>query len=326
MGIGREGDVYSVNTHSIKTYVRIMRLDHWIKQMFILPGVAFALFMLPDVTLGGTLRNLVLGFFSTCFIASANYVINEWLDREYDKYHPVKKHRSVVENGADPRIIYALYAALTVIGFLLGGLVGTPLIYMEIWLWVMGILYNVKPFRTKDIPFVDVLTESVNNAIRLLIGWFIVTDAFYPPISLVLGYWMAGAFLMATKRFSEYRMINNPQTAGLYRKSFRRYTEHSLLLSAFFYAMCSTMFLGICLIKYDVDQILLMPFLIGLFVYYFWISYKEDSAAQKPEKLFHEKGLMAYVAFLILLFVILLNVDIPFLSAHFGTTELIRIH
>ncbi|MBQ3705680.1 MAG: UbiA prenyltransferase family protein [Clostridia bacterium] len=307
-----------------KKYIRIMRPDHWIKQLFILPGVAFALFMIPSAGIGSRLPQLILGFFSTCLIASANYVINEWLDREFDRYHPVKKHRSVVEQGADPRIVYGMYAVLTLAGLALAWMVGTPFVYMEIWLWVMGILYNVKPVRTKDIPFVDVLTESINNAIRLLIGWFIVTDRFFPPVSLVLGYWFAGAFLMATKRFSEYRMIGDPKLAGLYRKSFRKYTERSLLLSSFFYAMCSTMFLGICLIKYNVNLILLMPFLIGLFCYYFMISYKEDSAAQKPEKLFREKGLMLYVGLLLILFVVLLRVRIPMLD-QFTATELIPI-
>ena len=308
----------------IKKYIRIMRPDHWIKQLFILPGVAFALFMIPTAGIRSRLTQLILGFISTCLIASANYVINEWLDREFDRYHPVKKHRSVVEQGADPRVVYGMYAVLTAAGFIIGWIVGTPFVYMEIWLWVMGILYNVKPVRTKDIPFVDVLTESVNNAIRLLIGWFIITDAFLPPVSLVLGYWFTGAFLMATKRFSEYRMIGDPQQAGLYRKSFRQYSEKSLLLSSFFYAMCSTMFLGIFLIKYNVNLILFMPFLIGLFCYYFLLSFKEDSAAQKPEKLFREKGLMAYVLFLLLLFLLLLRIHIPYLSP-FTTMELIPL-
>ena len=314
-----------MNMKNMKKYIRIMRLDHWIKQLFILPGIGFALFLLPEVHVQEKIGKIILGFFSTCLIASANYVINEWLDRDFDQYHPVKKHRSIVENGANPRIIYLLYAALTFLGILLAWLVGYPFILMEIWLWVMGIIYNVKPFRTKDIVFVDVLTESINNAIRLLIGWFIITDAFFPPSSLILGYWMAGAFLMATKRFSEYRMIHDPTLAGLYRKSFQYYTEKSLLISSFFYAMCSTLFLGICLIKYNVNLILLMPFLIGLFCYYFLLSYKEDSAAQKPEKLFREKGLMLYVILLLILFFVLLKVRIPFLSILY-TTELIPLN
>ena len=33
-----------------KTYLRSMRLDHWIKQLFILPGVGFAAFILPEIS------------------------------------------------------------------------------------------------------------------------------------------------------------------------------------------------------------------------------------------------------------------------------------
>lgn len=311
----------------LKKYIKIMRLDHWIKQLFILPGFVFALALtssLKEISTNQILF-LLIGFVSTCLVASANYVINEWLDAEFDRFHPVKKHRSVVEEGADKRIVYAIYICLSVLGIGISCMIPGPFKYMEIWLWVMGVCYNVKPFRTKDIPFCDVLTESINNAIRLLIGWFIVTQDYYPPISLVIGYWFAGAFLMATKRFSEYRMIDDPVLAGKYRKSFQFYSLKSLLISSFLYGMIANFFLGIFLIKYRIELILFVPFFMGLFGYYFWISFKEDSAAQKPEKLFREKGLMIYVGMLLVLFVALLYLHIPGLE-QFTSVELVHIH
>lgn len=300
-----------------------MRIDHWIKQFFIMPGVLFAVILL-DVPFHKELAlRILLGFIATCFTASANYVINEWLDAGFDKYHPIKKHRAVVENHMDPRIVYSLYGLLTICGFLLAIPGRMPFFLMIVWLWVMGILYNVKPFRTKDIVYVDVLTESINNAIRLLLGWFIVTDCYFPPISIVIGYWMTGAFLMATKRYSEYRMINDPATASLYRKSFAGYSEKSLLLSAFFYAMSANLFIGIFLIKYRIELVIFMPFLMGLFCYYFNIAFKHDSAVQNPEKLYREKGLILFVLFLCILFVLLMLVRIPILSG-LVDNELIR--
>ena len=35
--------------------------------------------------------NIFLGILSICLLASSNYVINEWLDAEFDKFHPEKK-------------------------------------------------------------------------------------------------------------------------------------------------------------------------------------------------------------------------------------------
>ena len=301
-----------------------MRLDHWIKQLFIIPGCIFAFFLAKISFTDALILPLILGFLATCFIASANYVINEYLDAEFDKYHPTKKYRSVVSEDVNPKIIWCLWIILTIIGLMLGYFTNIPVLIMVLWLWIMGILYNVKPIRTKDIPFLDVLSESINNAIRLLIGWFIISHTTLPPSSLVIGYWMGGAFLMATKRFSEYRMINNPEIAGNYRKSFKYYTEKSLLISSFFYAMCSVFCVGVFLIKYRIELLLFMPALMGLFCYYFYIAFKEDSAAQKPEKLYREKGLMIYVLLLIILFGILMFVDMPFLNA-FTSDALIQI-
>ena len=177
----------------------------------------------------------------------------------------------------------------------------------------MGILYNVKPFRTKDIIYLDVITESVNNAIRFFIGWFAVCTDFLPPVSIVFGYWMMGAYLMAIKRFAEYRMIDDKLTAGNYRKSFRYYTEPTLLGSAFFYAMLSVFCIGVFLVKYKLELLLFIPFMIWIYSYYLWLSYKSDSCVQKPEKLYHEKTLMLYCLMLLAIFVILMICKIDFL-------------
>lgn len=308
-------------------YLKIMRLDHWIKQLFIVPGIIFAVLLLKDnITLDlDIIYKVIIGFISTCFIASANYTINEFLDAKFDKLHPKKKFRAAVQNKLNTKIVVFQYIVLTIIGLSFATLISPIFFLMEAWLFIMGVLYNVKPIRTKDIPFIDVLTESLNNAIRFLIGWFIVTSIYFPPISIVIGYWFAGAFLMSTKRFSEYRMIDNPKLAGSYRKSFVKYTEKSLIISSLYYAMFSILFLGIFLIKYKVELIILTPFLIGLFCYYFYLSYKKNSATQNPEKLYKEKFLLFWIFILCVLFIILMILHFPILDSLISNS-LIQIH
>jgi len=299
----------------VKNYIKIARPDHWIKNVFIMPGLALALILieLPQ-DWGSFLLKFAAGFLATCFIASANYVINEWLDAEFDKYHPTKKNRPVVSQNMKFSLVMAEYAICIVIGVALSFVVNIPFLLTELWLLIMGILYNVKPIRTKDVAYLDVLSESINNMIRLLLGWFIVCDDVYPPSSIMVGYWMAGAFLMAVKRYAEYRMIGNPKLAGSYRKSFSKYTEETLLCSSFFYALCATFLIGIFLLKYRIEYIVAMPVLFFLFCYYLYIAHKPDSAAQKPEKLFREKKLMLLVAVLVALFAVLTVVDIPIME------------
>ena len=295
----------------MKNYIKIARPDHWVKNAFILPGVAIAVLLTDFVFTPDVIVKFILGFMATCFIASANYVINEWLDAEFDKYHPTKKYRPVVSENMKLSLVLLEYAVLIVLGLGLAYFVGKAFLYMELWLLIMGVLYNVKPIRTKDIPYLDVLSESINNMIRLLLGWFIITSAYQPPSSILIGYWFAGAFLMATKRFAEYRMIGDPSVAGLYRKSFAHYSETSLLVSSFFYAMCATFFIGIFMIKYRMEYIIAMPFVFGLFCFYLYIAFKPDSAVQKPEKLYKEKSLLVYIAILIVILLALTFIDIP---------------
>ncbi len=295
----------------MKNYIRIARPDHWVKNIFIIPGIAVGFLLAEMPPLNELLFRFIIGFAATCAIASANYVINEWLDAEFDKYHPTKKYRPVVSENMKFSLVMVEYVVLIITGLGLSLLINKGFFVTEVWLLVMGILYNVKPFRTKDIPFLDVITESVNNMIRLLLGWFIVTDSSVPPGSILLGYWMGGAFLMGIKRFAEYRMIGDPETAGLYRKSFAAYSERTLLCSSMYYAFCSTFCMGLFLVKYRIEYVLAMPFLFLLFVYYLYIAFKDDSAVQKPEKLYKEKKLMAFVVLIVVIFVILTFVDIP---------------
>ena len=122
-----------------------------------------------------------------------------------------------------------------VVGLTMAWSINFPFFLSGAWLLVMGLIYNVPPVRAKELPYIDVLTESINNPIRLLLGWFAVTSVEFPPVSLLLSYWFVGAFFMASKRFSEYRMIADKAAAGAYRKSFRWYDEQKLLISMFFY-------------------------------------------------------------------------------------------
>ena len=198
---------------------------------------------------------------------------------------------------------------------------------IEAFLLFMGLMYNVRPFRTKERVYLDVLSESVNNPIRFALGWFIFVPVallpeslfdpswmILPPSSILVAYWMGGAFLMATKRFAEYRFINNPELAGLYRKSFKKYTEENLLISMFFYALTASFFLGIFLIKNKIELLISFPFFALLFAWYLKIGLRKDSVVQGPEKLHHEKKFMAYVVFLTVLLIALIYFDIPALN------------
>lgn len=299
-------------------YVQIARIDHWFKNVFMILGIALALFYEPELFAWGSILPLLLAVAATCLIASSNYVMNELLDAPYDRLHPVKKDRPVpsgkVKSSWAWMEWFLLGASGIVLAFTLNGHFGTT----GVLFLVSGLIYNIPPIRTKELPYLDVLSEALNNPIRLLLGWFaLITDS-VPPLSLVLAYWMVGAFFMATKRFAEYRRIGDPIRAQGYRKSFGYYTENRLLLSMFFYAMACSFMSGIFLVRYHVELILFIPIGAGFLTYYLQVGLLEDSPVQNPEKLFKERKFVLYVGLSTSLFLLLMFVEIPFLYEMFN--------
>ena len=312
---------------ALKDYYRIMRPDYWLKNIFIAPGILFAMAVYGIGLNSSIVWFAIIGTISTCLVASANYVINEYLDAEFDKFHPLKSQRSFVVRVVNPKIIYSEYILLAVVGLGLASLISFNFLITSIFLLFMGGVYNVPPVRSKERVYLDVLSESVNNPIRFALGWFMVVPSVpwnnitfdglmstLPPLSIIIAYWMGGAFLMATKRFAEYRLIGDPERAGLYRKSFKYYTENKLLISMFFYALTCAFILGIFLIKHRVEMLVSFPFFALLFAWYLKIGLMKNSPVQGTEKLYTRKWFMLYLVLFTILFCTLMFVDIPVLQ------------
>ena len=298
-------------TASLWPYVQIARVDHWFKNAFMLLGVLLAVFYQPGLLTWNNLIPLSLAVVATCLVASSNYTLNELLDGPGDKLHPVKRHRPVPSGRIRPTWAYVEWLGLAAVGLGLAWSINLPFFASALWLWLMVILYNVPPIRTKEWPYVDVLSESINNPIRLLLGWFALIGDRVPPLSLALSYWMIGAFFMAVKRYAEYRHIDDPVVAASYRRSFAHYTEERLLISILFYATTCALFAGIFIVRYKIELILFVPFAAGLFAYYLRLGMKPNSPTQNPEKLYKERGFVAYLVVSLAVFVLLMFTSIP---------------
>ncbi|MFN4129501.1 MAG: UbiA family prenyltransferase [Paracoccaceae bacterium] len=300
-------------------YLRIARLDHMTKHVFILPGIVLAALLrgLPE-TAGNVLWNVVLGFIAAVLVASANYVINEYLDRDFDRYHPEKSQRTAVQREMSGLVVFAEWAALLVVGLGLAAQVNMVFLFAAVLLAISGVTYNVQPLRSKDRMYLDVLSESLNNPIRLLMGWAMIDGGSLPPVSLLMAFWFGGAFLMNSKRLAEYRDISasdGAATLGRYRRSFRFYTENRLSVANLVYALICSFFMATFLIKYRIEYVIVFPCIVALFAVYYALTLTPDSVARKPEKLYRATPVIATAALTVVLFVVATLFDFPVLES-----------
>lgn len=309
-----------ITKFNVLPYVKVARFDHWVKNVFMIPGIVVAMYARPELISFSVLYHIVIAFIATGFVASSNYVINELLDAPFDALHPVKKYRPIPSGDVNNKLVVFEWIVLAFIGLSLASTLGKHFFIVALILWIMGGIYNIPPIRSKDKPYLDVLSESVNNPLRLLLGWYATGIVLFPPISLVLAYWMVGAFFMAVKRFAEYRRINDPNICARYRKSFKHYNEPRLLISIIYYAVSFGLFFGIFLMRYRMELIVAIPLIAGFIAWYIQLGLLQNSPTQYPELLYKQKGFVVYCLVSAFCVQMLFFIDIPLVYQLFEST------
>ncbi len=298
---------------SLLAHIQIARVDHWFKNVFALPGIVVALSLDPAALSDELPYRILIGLMALCLVASSNYVLNEVVDAPYDRHHPMKRYRSAAMGKVNIPFAYVQWIVLMLIGVSLGTTISNSFMLTLVAFWTMGCVYNLPPLRSKDLPYLDVLSEALNNPIRLLAGWFMVGTPLIVPISLLISYWMIGSYFMAMKRFAEFRQIGDPVRAAAYRRSFVFYNENRLLISIMFYGSSSMLFLGSFIIRYRLELILSYPLVAIAMAYYLALGLLKDSPVEKPEELYKQKLLVLLIGACALFMGVLVFVDIPLL-------------
>jgi len=278
-----------------KNLIDVFRPKRWYRNLTMVLGSIIALKLL-NISLSTALHppiitHFLLALFGVCLVASGNYGINEVLDAESDRHHPEKKNRAIPSGRVSAKLVISLSILWYALGVTLVALTGNvALTISAVLLLISGITYNVPPIRTKDRAYIDFTTEAINNPIRFLIGWYAVTDSHHIfPASFVLGYWFLGVFLMAAKRFGEIRVIGNQKKAGKYRQSLAHYTEEKLLMAMIAGLTAFSYMIGALSLKYSVDVILVLPFIVAWVVWFFAIAFEENTIVISPERIVEKK-------------------------------------
>jgi len=303
---------------SARPYVQLARIDHWYRNAFMLFGAVLAVFYRPEVLRLEAAFVLVGAFFITCVVASSNAVLNEYLDAPFDRLHPKKRFRSAPRGEVRGWGALLEWGVLGSVGIFVAFELNTSFGVAALALWLLGCLYSVPPVRTKDRPYIDVLSGSAIQPIRLLLGWLAFVPDCLPPLSLVLAYWMVAAYCLAAKRLAEYRAIGDPARAASYRSSFRWYDEDRLLVSAVHYLLALGLLSGIFFVGHRSDLIFCAPLVASFLAYTMQLARQRDSPLLAPERLYRDRGFVTYAVGVAALFLLLMSIEIPVLDSLLG--------
>jgi decaprenyl-phosphate phosphoribosyltransferase len=293
----------------MKEYYEAMRLGRWPRSLAIFVGCSAFFFLYRDYFAQYSISELLfrssLAFLLTWGISTANYIINEIVDAPFDIHHPTKRNRPVVQGQIKRRPFLFMGITLVLASLITAFIIfSKPFFLSLLALLIAGFIYNIKPIRTKDIPFLDSISESANNPIRFFIGWYTFAPiSLFPPMSLLLCWWSFGNFLMVAKRLSEFRYLKDK--AVEYRKSMKKYSKTSLLFGMLVSAVIFfvTYYIFACSFKLQ-SYIYLSPLILVFFLLILRKTLREKEVMEEPERLLKFSFFSIYTVLMLIVYII----------------------
>ncbi len=171
--------------------LKLIRVKHWVKNLFIFLPVFFSSELL-DYDKVIITAVCVFGF---SLVASSVYIINDICDIDNDKNHYSKKNRPIAAGLISINSAFFFSLVLLFIGCLIIFFSSLNAFILTILYFFINILYS---FKLKHIPIVDFITISSGFVIRILIGSSLIMVALSQWIIIMV--FLLSLFLAVSKR------------------------------------------------------------------------------------------------------------------------------
>jgi 4-hydroxybenzoate polyprenyltransferase len=259
-------------------------------------GIAFAQ-KLPHTDL---LLRTVGAFFLFCLASGSVYLINDIVDKEKDKEHPLKRRRPIA-SGAVPVPVAATAAAAALVAACIGGWLISPRLA-----WVVlsyGALMLSYSLFLKHIVIIDVLSIAAGFVLRAAAGAVVVAVDISSWL-LVCTVFLA-LFLGLSKRRHELVLLDD--RAHFHRRSLVEYSPALLdqmisvatagtVIAYSLYTMSAE-----TVAKHGTNKLgYTIPFVLYGILRYLYLVYRKDGGGSPERALLADRPLLADVALWIL--------------------------
>ena len=263
-------------------FFQLFRVQQWYKNLVIFLPLLFA-GLLGDIH---SILLTSLGFLALCAMSSANYILNDILDKTKDQLHPEKKKRPIASEEISilsaALIAFILAAAALGLAFLLSEM-------FFVLLLMFFFLTQIYSFYLKEELFVDIMCISTNFVLRAMAGSFIL-DVRLSPWLIICTFFLS-FFIAVGKRKADLSLLK--AKAAQHKKVLQDYEENitntlmiiattALLMSYSLYSFLSV---------YP-QLIYSLPFALYVILRYFYICETNPSIARHPEQFYKDKSLV----------------------------------
>ncbi|MHB1688165.1 MAG: decaprenyl-phosphate phosphoribosyltransferase [Ignavibacteriaceae bacterium] len=189
----------------VKDYFKLLRIPQWIKNLFVFVPLLFSRHLFEHDYFVLTF----FGFLLFCLASSVVYIINDLIDVEADKAHPIKKFRPIPSGKISKKNAAVTAAALFII-ILITIIHFNSRFYSAVGIYfLLNLFYS---FKLKHIVLLDIFSIAAGFMIRVIAGAYVINVE----ISswLLLTTMFISLFLAIMKRQSELKLSNDVETSA----------------------------------------------------------------------------------------------------------------
>jgi len=148
--------------------LKAVRPHQWVKNLFVAAPLLFA------KRIGDPPSDLraAAAFAAFCLLTSAVYLVNDLVDLEKDRAHPIKRNRPIASGKLKPEVARALAGLFAVAALGSGLALGWGFAVTSAGYLALNAAYT---FRLKRIAFVDVACISIGFLLRVLAGAYAIS-------------------------------------------------------------------------------------------------------------------------------------------------------
>ena len=177
---------------------RLMRPRQWTKNLAVFAAIVFSGRLFDLSTLG----TVTLAFVALCLVASGQYALNDALDADKDRLHPLKRDRPVAGGRISRPVALGIAAALVAAGLALSTWLSARFLAVVVGYVVLQVLYAM---WLKNVSIVDMLSIAAGFVLRAAAGALVISVPVSPWLVLCSG--LLALFLAAAKRRNEVVLL-----------------------------------------------------------------------------------------------------------------------
>jgi 4-hydroxybenzoate polyprenyltransferase len=275
-----------------RALIASLRPHQWIKNLVVLAALVFSKHLFDADAAG----RAGLAFAIFCALASAVYLVNDLLDLEGDRLHPVKRERPLASGALPAGVAHGAAATLLVLALAASLALGTHFLLCAAAYAALGLAYSL---ALKHVVILDVLTLAIGFVLRAVAGALAIAVHFSP--WLLVCTILLALFLGLAKRRHELVLLEG--NAAAHRSILAEYSPYLLdQMIAVVTASCLTAYAFYTLApetveKYRTERLALtIPFVIYGIFRYLYLVHRHERGGSPGDVLLADRPLLLAVA------------------------------